>query len=400
MSGAFRIVDCGLRIEKQRRCLFLNPQSAIRNPRSHRAFTLAEVVVSLSVLTILMLAMGSAVVVAARALPAPSAPVNSELSLASALDRLCAELRYSKVIESSSGTAIQFTVADRAQDGTDEHILYQWLGAGNPLTRTYNGGTAVAISEPLSNFSLTYQNKKVTTSTTVATTVDSGELLFSSFSGWSGYSPTQSNGSLNGVSWVTSYFKPDALTIPSGASSVSITRVRLKVKRTTTPDGTAITVGIYTPAAAGGPLPSTTQVGSSASVAVSSLTTAYPSTFIDFTFSDVTFSSPPTELNFVIKGTGTSCGSVQFYYNATAPVNTPVYMYTGNSGSVWNPSTNRQQNDCVFEVYGSYKTASTTTVNVDNYYLHTFTVAADTSANAFHSETTMRSLNQPTITGP
>jgi len=374
-----------------------NPQSPIR---SRRAFTLTEMAVSLGVLSILLLAMGGAVAISAKALPTPGAPVQPELSLGSGIERLAAELRYAKTVESSGATFVQFTVADRNSDGSDEHIRYQWGGAGQALTRTYNSGAAVPVSDALTNFSLTFQNNRVTTSQTVNGVVDSGEVMFTNCYGWGGVIPIQTNGVLNSTNWCMSYFKPDAVTFPTGVNYVAITRVRVKLKKTSSPDGAAITCGIYRPAAPGGPSPSTTQVGSNASIATSSLTTSYPSTLNDFVFSDVTFTTPPTELNFVIKGTGTSCGSVMYYNALLALLNTPVWQWTSTSGASWGPTGSLlTQNDGYFEVYGSYRYPTSSTQSVDTYYLHQFTVKAD-SAGPTHAEMTMRALNQPVVAGP
>lgn len=365
-----------------------------------RGFTLGEMAVSLGVLSILLLAMGGAVAISAKALPTPGAPMQAELSLGSGVERLAGELRYAKTVEGSGPAFVQFTVADRDNDGSDEHIRYQWGGNGQALMRTYNGGTAVAVSDRLSNFALSYQTNKVTTTQTVNGVVDSGEVMFTSCYGWTGLVPTQVNGTLNATSWCTSYFKPDGLTFPSGVNYVSITKVRVKLKRSSTPDGATITCGIYRPASAGGPAPGSAQVGSNASITTASLTTGYPSTLNDFTFSDVTFSSPPTELNFVIKGTGSSCGSVMYYNNTLALANTPVWEWTTNSGSTWGPSGSLlSQNDGFFEIYGTYRYPTSSSQNTDTYYLREFTVSAD-SAGPTHAEVTMRALNQPVVSGP
>jgi hypothetical protein len=370
-----------------------------RHSPSRRGFTIAEMGVSLLVISVLLVGMGGAVSIASRALPTPSSPVATDIALSSILDRVGGELRYAKTVEANGSTYVQFTVADRDGDGVDDRIRYDWAGTGQPLMRTYNGGAAVAVSDALRNFSLSYQNTKVTTTQTVNSVTDSGEVLLTSCYGWTGLVPLASNSTLNSTSWATSYFKLDQVTIPNNANYVAITKVKVKLKAASSPNGATMTCGIYTPAAAGGPLPSTTQVGSSSSIAVSSLTTAYPSSFNTFTFSDVTFSSAPTELNYVIKGTGTSCGSVLYYNNILAPSNNPVWLYTSNSGSAWSPAaSSRAANDGFFEVYGSYRVPSTSTVNIDTYYLHRFTLAADSSSS--HAETAMRALNQPVVTGP
>jgi hypothetical protein len=369
-----------------------------RRKALRRAFTIAEMAVSLLVLSILLVAMGGAITVAARSLPNPGSPVAADLSLSNGLDRMAGELRYAKAVSSSGATFVQFTVADRDSDGLDETIRYDWAGNGQPLMRTYNGGHAAAVSDALKAFSIAFQTTRVTTTQTINSVTDSGEVMFSNCYGWTGLVPLQSSSTLNSTNWATSYFKLDKVTIPATANFVSITKVRVKLKSSATPNGTTMTCGLYNPASAGGPLPGTTQVGSSSTIAVSSLTTSYPAGFNDFAFSDVTFASAPTELNFLVKGTGTSCGSIMYYNNVAAPANNPVWLWSTNSGSAWSPAaSSRAANDGYFEIYGTYRAPTTTTVNVDTYYLHNFTLAADTLTPAAHAETTARALNQPTV---
>ena len=108
-------------------------------------------------------------------------------------------------------------------------------------------------SDPLTSFALTYQTQKITNSQSTSTVVDSGEVLFTSCTGWSGLVPIASNSTLSSTSWATCYFKPDQVSFPTGVTSVNITRVRVKIKKASSPNGATISVGIFAPASAGGP---------------------------------------------------------------------------------------------------------------------------------------------------
>jgi len=124
---------------------------------------LVEIVVSLSVMSILMLAMGSTLLVATRALP-NAERVTSKLNQASQIaEQMTAELQEARHITEQSAGAITFTVADRDGNGSPECIRYAWSGtAGDPLTRQYNHGSVVDVLEDVHAFDLGYDLQAVT----------------------------------------------------------------------------------------------------------------------------------------------------------------------------------------------------------------------------------------------
>lgn len=124
-----------------------------------RAFTLLEMVVSLTIVSILMLAMGSSILLVTRALPDGGAAADETTRRQAALDQLADELRYALHFTERTSTSIGFTVADRDGDGSPEHIRYAWAGAGSPLTRTYNHGSANPVIDAVAAFTLTYDTK-------------------------------------------------------------------------------------------------------------------------------------------------------------------------------------------------------------------------------------------------
>ena len=111
-----------------------------------RGFTLLEMVVGTAIMSVLMVAMGSILLIAGRALPQSQSVTGTTASAAAAADQMASELRYALAVNQRSTTMIEFTVADRNNDGLPETIRYEWSGtAGDPLTRTYNAGTAAQI---------------------------------------------------------------------------------------------------------------------------------------------------------------------------------------------------------------------------------------------------------------
>jgi hypothetical protein len=132
--------------------------------------TLVEVLVSAAILAILMGGMASAVVLTSRAVPTTSATRSEaevQASVAKALDQIEADLLCAKTITELTATAITMTVADRGHGAAgDETIRYAWSGVvGAPLTRQYNGGTAMAVVEGVRSL--------VLSSTTAATSLQS-----------------------------------------------------------------------------------------------------------------------------------------------------------------------------------------------------------------------------------
>jgi hypothetical protein len=364
-----------------------------------RGFSLAEATVSIGIMSVLTVAMGSAVVIASRAVPDPKRAAAAH-STFDALARLSEELRYAISIQAVSATSIRFTVADRNGDLSEEVITYEWNSATKKLSRRYNSAEPATVLENVAAFAMAIEKDKTTTIQTVSGSVNSGNVLLSSFSGWTGVTPSVMPFTLSASSWVNTYFKIDRVTLPANTTRLEISSVRLKIKRSLTITGTTATAGIYLPASAGGPLPSNTQVGSGGTCDVGILSTVWPSTFVDVPLSGVVFSSPVSELNLVVKGSSTGGLQIQYYNSTSAPVNTPVYLSTTDSGSSWAPTKNQNQNDLVFEVYGNYSYPATQELSTDTYYLRACTITCQTGSPASTFQSTVRVLNKPVVPGP
>lgn len=137
------------------------------NRCKHRrsAYTLIEMTVSLAVMSVLMGGVGSALVLASRAMPASKSPHTSKLASYHVMDLLVNELLIVQTVTAYSATGITFTVADRNADGAPETIRYAWSATpGDPLTRQYNGGSVGTVAADVYEFGLEY-----TTGTTAGT---------------------------------------------------------------------------------------------------------------------------------------------------------------------------------------------------------------------------------------
>ncbi len=127
-------------------------------PHAPAAFTLVELVVSLSITSILLVTIASSVVIASHAIPDGTEKSSVVIVSSRGLDQLVEELRYALAIREQTATSLEFTVADRNGDILQEVIRYAWTGvAGDPLTRQYNGGALIPVVENVQDFTLGYQ---------------------------------------------------------------------------------------------------------------------------------------------------------------------------------------------------------------------------------------------------
>ncbi len=133
--------------------------------RRHRrsAYTLIEMTVSLGVMSVLMGGVGSAMVLASRAMPGSNNPQAAKLASYQVVDQLANELIEMRTLTEDTATSITFTVADRNTDGIPETIRYAWSGTpGDALTRQYNATPAVAVAKNVYGFDLQYATDTTT----------------------------------------------------------------------------------------------------------------------------------------------------------------------------------------------------------------------------------------------
>ncbi|MEM7624240.1 MAG: type II secretion system protein [Planctomycetota bacterium] len=146
----------------------MNPASPPRNHpgpiRSRNAgsifrggFTLVEMVVSLVVIAVLLVGMSSAIVLASRALPHAANPAGATVDSARALHEIRDELRAATELPVFSATSVTLHLPDRDNDGRPEVVTYAWGGsAGDPLTRTVQGGEPVTVLDDVQSLALDY----------------------------------------------------------------------------------------------------------------------------------------------------------------------------------------------------------------------------------------------------
>lgn len=120
-------------------------------PHTHansRGFTLIELVTAMAISTILFLALGSAIVVASRAIPTGTEPVITEGEINRGLALMASDIELATDV-SRVGNTLVIKVPDRDGDAASDTIIYSWSGADRMMTRSWNGSDAEDLFGPL-----------------------------------------------------------------------------------------------------------------------------------------------------------------------------------------------------------------------------------------------------------
>ncbi|MHC5022366.1 MAG: LamG-like jellyroll fold domain-containing protein [Planctomycetota bacterium] len=137
--------------------LLPNPMDPVPRRAGRRALTLIELVTSLVIISILVVAMGSVMVLAARTIESEEGAASGELAAQAAAAQITRDLHFATWFKERSPTAVTFEVPDRNGDGYSEMISYAWSGVpGDPLVHTYNSSPAQALVEDVQSFDLSY----------------------------------------------------------------------------------------------------------------------------------------------------------------------------------------------------------------------------------------------------
>ncbi|MBK7403696.1 MAG: prepilin-type N-terminal cleavage/methylation domain-containing protein [Phycisphaerales bacterium] len=304
-----------------------------------RGFTLIEMVISMAVTTIIMLACASVMVLAARAAQngmGSGSQVGRVLQAKQAADMIVADVETATTIREQTLTAVTLVVPDRDGDGSPETIRYAWGGVvGDDLTRTYNGTTSV-LAANVSRFSLDHVLRVAAAGSPVSNTLrvisaniaDTGILL-------SQYSVTSSN-------WIAERFTP---TLPKGTSSWSVDGVRLYARRNGSNTG-ALKVGLYAADALGRPTGAALGTGS-----LDITTVGLTPGWVDIAVSGASSLDPSAAIVLVVGTADAAPGYV--YYDTVSLDLSKLYSVSSNGGSSW--SLPLSTSALEFTTYGSYK---------------------------------------------
>jgi type II secretory pathway pseudopilin PulG len=223
----------------------IGPNEPIRTQRNRGGFTLLELAVGAAVMSVILLALGSVMLIAGRALPQTQSVTGAIVAAAGAADQIACELRYATAINQQSATTIEFTVADRDGDSLPETIRYDWSGTiGAPLTRQYNAGTAAPAISDVREFVLSYDTEVL--SQEIAQGNESTETrLIQYTSSWDyGDYP------IRDTQRYAEYFFPD---LPADTVSWKVTRVKFLARGSGVLETGTVDVQLQLPTAGGMP---------------------------------------------------------------------------------------------------------------------------------------------------
>jgi prepilin-type N-terminal cleavage/methylation domain-containing protein len=306
--------------------------------RRHSGFTLAELLAALAVMGVLMVALSSAMVIAARALPSDDRPSTRLVRGSSVLQQIADELAEAIAITERGAHAVAFIVADRDGDGAPERIRYAWDGtAGAPLTRSLNGGAPQAIAENVHAFDVAYVLRSVV-ETYPGPIIESAEQLFES------HDPASPDRDypLTEKEWIGQTITP---ALPAEALSWSVTRMKCKAR---SHGGTGGVTAVQIRPLSAGDLPTTTVLDEQLLVE-STLPSSY--TWVEFAFNNVSNLDPAARLclALVLKTKDTHLADIQYDDDFGGR----GLLKTNDRESKWGFSTSEE---LVHYVYGKYIT--------------------------------------------
>ncbi len=335
----------------------------------------------MAVTSVLLLAMGSAMLMVSRVVPEAQSPAAASVAGAEAVERMVTDLQYAISIAQCSEQMIEFTVADRNGDGQPEVIRYEWSGvAGAPLARRENGGTTVEVLSDIRDFNLSYELEPI--SKEVPQGNESSETLLIGYS-----SPTAGHDyTIRDTEWYSEYFRP---VLPGNALSWKVTRVRFTARQAGLAGGQC-RVQLQTPTTGGLP---TGIVLEENTVRESLLPLLY---FVyELTWTQVSNLSPQQGLCLVWRGQGSNDPAQLLGQSTgvTAP-NIALAKSTDRSAS-WSSLSGQS---LLFSVYGTVTTAGTPQIQM-TYYLNAVGIRlrAGTDPQAT-VQTRVGILNRPEVT--
>ena len=192
--------------------------------------TLIEVLMSLAIVAVVMAAASGVLSFAARALPARDTAEDARTRVNQALAQLSQEISEATSFTLLTSNAVQFTVADRTEDGVEEIIRYEFGAGGSAsLSRTFNGSASGDMLTNVAAFRI--ENVTVDRSRMIAGAPEwSSEKLLASYLG-----ATDGQLMVNGAPFTTS--AAAQVVLPMLAENVtdwSPTRIELALLRSTT----------------------------------------------------------------------------------------------------------------------------------------------------------------------
>ncbi len=341
------------------------------------AFTLVELAMNLTIMTVLMGGIASAIVLAAHALPDENSPLQTVTQAYEIVEQMAGEVYVAVSFIERTSTAVEFIVADRNGDASPETIRYEWSGEkGEPLTRTYNGGPAQTMANNVEDFALSYITEDITVQPPSQET-EVGPVILSSQD-----TAVQLNDfSITNMKWIGQTFTPS---LPAEATAWSVTEVRFKAKSNGLKLGTTA-VQLRT---CSGALPSGT-ILEQVLMPESGLITSYQ--WPKFFFNNVSGLVPGSSLCLVLAAQQNDFVLADIQYDDKAGSGR---VTTNNGDNSWDSDDDKSM---LYYVFGAYTTTSTPPSETRP-FLSLMNIGLQIGADpASKSETAVQILNRPDV---
>jgi hypothetical protein len=297
---------------------------------------------SIAVTSILLVAMGGALLLTVSAADAGNDSNAAGSQASEALSRMNAELSVAASISSFSPNSIAFTVPDRDGDGLPESIAYSWSGvAGAPLKRAYNTGTPATLVAGVQSCRVAFADRPV------AQLITSPEQVLQSCDSPAGASTLSFNTDTN--NWATQYVRPP---LPANAVSWSLTKIRLVLGQSGSATG-SFYIGIRTADAS--LRPTSTVLGFQT---ISESWLPISPGWYEVAIGPITGLAPTQGICINVRGTSSSGKDcvVQYVQGSSAQPFNSHFFTTSNGGSFWTAPNDTK--DMRFILYGTVTTIS------------------------------------------
>ena len=355
-----------------------------RTAQRQRAFSLTELVVSMSMMTVLFAVIMSSVLLASKALPDPDDPLTETFVAGQTAEQLLEDLQDAIYITESTSASITFVVADRDGNGTHETIRYAWGGTdGDPLTRQYNDGNALAVVEHVQQFALGYLVRSATEEY-VAPDVESAETLLSA------YKPP--GGAVDGKTfdvlandWPGQFFQPS---LPADVLNWRLTRVSFRAAEG---GGPKETIGVRLYAADPDGLPTGSIIDESL-FPEHPLTAAYA--WHNAVFADGANVAPRDDGFCVVFANNSGVGVAAKLRYDNGPVVGEGRLETQDAGSSYSYDSGKV---LMYEVYGTTIAANPTPQTVTRQFITGVDVILDVTGDASSLSTSVNLPNAPEV---
>lgn len=196
--------------------------------------TLLEMMLSLTLLSIIAVSVGSAVMLASQATPEEGSPTATLLSDSKVLARIAEDLSLAMYIPERSANTVTIVVADRTGDGLPDRITYAWSGTpGMPLTFELNDQSPVALIQQVDQFELDFTIATQTKAIPAPNSTAGTEVLLSE-------SSDTSDSNQYDIQYDKWYAQGITPTLSADASGFQVTRIELYAASKSTTDGVSL----------------------------------------------------------------------------------------------------------------------------------------------------------------